>query len=249
MSGTQTIIATDADDLARRAVELFTAAAEARVQQTGRFVAALSGGATPRGMHRLLAGPPASAEIPWEHTHLFWVDERCVPASDPESNLGTAWRDLLRHLPLPPENIHFVRGDFPPEEAAEEYHMELIRFFQPGEGEFPVFDLIFLGVGTDGHTASLFPGQNALNEAHRLVTPVRGGIPNLGRITLTYPVLNRGRRIVFLVAGREKAEVAKSLLEGTAPELPAGKIKPVQGEVIWLLDQGAASLLAKVESP
>jgi 6-phosphogluconolactonase len=246
MPKTQTIVATDTDDLALRAAELFKAAARTHVEQRGRFVVALSGGATPRGMHRLLASPPALTEIPWEHTHLFWVDERCVPASDPESNLGTAWRDLLRYLPIPPENIHFVRGDFPPEEAANEYQMELIRFFQPGESEFPIFDLIFLGVGKDGHTASLFSGQSALNEEHRLVTPVRGGIPNLGRITLTYPVLNRARRIAFLVAGKEKAEMVKVLLEGARPELPAGKIKPLQGDVIWLLDEEAASLLAKV---
>ncbi len=157
MPKTQTIIAADADDLAFRAAELFKTAARAHVDQRGRFVAALSGGSTPRGMHRLLASPPMLREVPWEHTHLFWVDERCVPASDPESNLGTAWRDLLRFLPLPRENIHFVRGDFPPEEAAAEYQLELTRFFQLKEGEFPIFDLIFLGMGKDGHTASLFP--------------------------------------------------------------------------------------------
>jgi 6-phosphogluconolactonase len=197
-------------------------------------------------MYRLLASPPALTEVPWEQTHLFWVDERCVPPSDPESNLGTAWRDLLRYLPLPPENIHFVRGDFPPEEAADEYQMELIRFFQLGEGEFPIFDLIFLGMGKDGHTASLFPGQSALHEESRLVMAVKGGTPDVYRTTLTFPVLNRARRIVFLVAGMEKAEMVRALLEGAQPDLPAAKIKPLQGDVIWLLDQEAASLLAKV---
>jgi len=246
MPKTQTIIAVDPDDLAFRAAELFKTAARANVDQRGRFVVALSGGSTPRGMHRLLASPPALTDVPWEHTHLFWVDERCVPASDPESNLGTAWRDLLRYLSLPPENIHFVRGDFPPEEAAEEYQTELSRFFQLGEGEFPIFDLIFLGLGKDGHTASLFPGLSALHEESRLVVALKGGIPNVGRTTMTYPVLNRARRIVFLVAGKEKAETVKALLESDRPELPAAKIKPLQGDVIWLLDQEAASLLAKV---
>ena len=159
--------------------------------------------------------------------------------------LGTAWRDLLQYVPLPRENIHFVRGDFPPEEAADEYQMELSRFFELGEGEFPIFDLIFLGMGKDGHTASLFPDASALHEESRLVVAVKGGIPNVGRVTLTYPVLNRARQIVFLVAGREKAETVKALLEGARPELPAAKIKPLHGDVIWLLDQEAASLLAE----
>ncbi len=246
MPRTQIIIAADADDQAFRAVELFKNAARAQVDQRGSFVAALSGGSTPRGMYRLLASPPALTEVPWEHTHLFWVDERCVPPSDPESNLGTAWRDLLRYLPLPPENIHFVRGDFPPEEAADEYQMELIRFFQLGEGEFPIFDLIFLGMGKDGHTASLFPGLSALHEESRLVMAVKGGTPDVYRTTLTFPVLNRARRIVFLVAGMDKAETVRALLETAQPDLPAAKIKPLQGDVIWLLDQEAASLLAKV---
>ena len=246
MPRTQIIIAANADDLAFRAAELFKSAARAHVDQRGRFVAALSGGSTPRGMYRLLASPPAVTEVPWESTHLFWVDERCVPASDPESNLGAAWRDLLGHLPLPPGNLHFIRGDFPPEEAAEEYQMELAWFFQLGEGEFPVFDLIFLGMGKDGHTASLFPGQSALHEASRLAMAVKGGTPNVYRITLTFPVLNRARRIVFLVAGMDKAETVKALLEGAQLDLPAAKIRPLQGDVIWLLDQEAASLLSKV---
>jgi len=246
MPRTQIIIAADADDLACRAAELFKNAARAYVDQKGRFVAALSGGSTPRGMYRLLASPPALTEVPWEHTHLFWVDERCVAPSDPESNLGTAWRDLLRYLSLPPENIHIVRGDFPPEEAADEYQMELTWFFQLGEGEFPIFDLIFLGMGKDGHTASLFPGQSGLHEESRLAMAVKGGTPDVYRTTLTFPVLNRARRIVFLVAGMDKAETVKALLEGAQPDLPAAKIKPLQGEVIWLLDQEAAYLLAKV---
>ena len=246
MPRTQIIIAADADDLAFRAAELFKNAARAHVSKSGRFVAALSGGSTPRGMYRLLASPRALTEVPWEQAHLFWVDERCVPPSDPESNLGTAWRDLLRYLPLSPENIHFVRGDFPPEEAADEYQMELTWFFQLGEGEFPIFDLIFLGMGKDGHTASLFPGQSALHEASRLAMAVKGGTPDVYRTTLTFPVLNRARRIVFLVAGMDKAETVRALLEGAGPDLPAAKIKPLQGDVIWLLDQEAASLLAKV---
>jgi len=244
MNKSRTIIAADVNDLAIRATELFKAAARANVDKTGRFVAALSGGSTPRGMYRLLASPPAITEVPWERTHLFWVDERCVPASDSESNLGTAWRDLLRHLPLPRENIHFVRGDFPPDEAADEYQMEIASFFQLGRGEFPVFDLIVLGMGKDGHVASLFPGQRVL-EQNRLVIAVKGGTPNVWRTTMTYAVLNRAQQIVFLVAGIEKAETVKALLEGSQPEFPAGQIKPLGGDLLWLLDDEAASLLEK----
>jgi 6-phosphogluconolactonase len=246
MPNMQTIISADAQDQAFRGAELFKAAARAHVDQRGRFVVALSGGSTPRGMYQLLATPPTLTQVPWEHTHLFWVDERCVPASDPESNLGTAWRDMLRHLLIPRENIHFVRGDFPPEEAADEYRKEMTQFFQLKEGEFPIFDLIFLGLGEDGHTASLFPGQGALYEESRLVIAVKGGTPNVGRVTLTYPVLNQARQIVFLVAGKEKAETVKALYQGSCPELPAARIRPLQGDVIWLLDQEAASLIAKV---
>jgi 6-phosphogluconolactonase len=245
MSHVQTIIAVDAEDLASKGAELFKAAARAHVDQRGRFVVALSGGSTPCRMNQLLASPAAITEVPWEHTHLFWVDERCVPASDPESNLGAAWRDLLRYLPIPRENIHFVRGDFPPEEAAYKYQIEITQFFHLREGEFPIFDLIFLGVGEDGHTASLFPGLSTPDEENSLVIAVKGGTLNVARTTMTYPVLNQARRIVFLVAGREKAEMVKALLEGTQPELPAAKIKPLHGDVIWLLDEEAASLLSK----
>jgi 6-phosphogluconolactonase len=246
MSKTEVIVAAHADELAARAAELFISAAKSHVDQRGRFVVALSGGSTPRGMHRLLAASPALTEVPWEQTHLFWTDERSVPASHPESNLGAAWSDFLKFLPLPYENIHFVRGDLPPEEAAEAYQLELRRFFQLGEGEFPLFDLVFLGVGKDGHTASLFPDAGAAPDENRLAKAVKGGTPNFGRVTLTYPVLNRARQIVFLVAGREKAEMVEALLKGTRPELPAARIKPLQGEVIWLIDREAAVLLETV---
>ena len=239
----RTIITANALDFAFRATELFKSSARANVDQRGRFVAALSGGSTPRGMYRLLASSPTLGEIPWERTHFFWVDERCVPLSDAESNFGTAWREVLGRVPLPPENIHSVSGDHPPEESADEYQMEMTRFFNLGKGEFPVFDLVFLGMGKDGHTASLFPRHMALEEEKRLVVAVKGGTPDVWRITMTYPVLNRARQIVFLVSGIEKAEAVRALIEGSQTQLPAGKIRPVHGDVLWLLDREAASLL------
>jgi 6-phosphogluconolactonase len=238
----QTIVVLDTGDLASRAVELFKAAAEASVERTGRFVVALSGGSTMRGMHRLLAVPPTLTSVPWVQTHLFWADERCVPAGDCDSNFGTAWKDMLRYLPLPRDNIHRVRGSLSPEEAAEEYELRLNRFFQLAVGEYPVFDLVVLGMGKDGHTASLFPGQRALYEETRLAVAVKGGSPDVHRVTLTYPVLNQARQIVFLVTGKEKAETLKRL--DSEPELPAARIKPLRGDVTWLLDQEAASLLS-----
>ena len=193
----------------------------------------------------MLASPACLASIPWEKVHLFWVDERCVPADDVRSNFGTARKDFLSQVPIPEKNLHPVRGEFPPEKSAKDYESELIGFFRLEEEEFPAFDLIFLGMGADGHTASLFPGDKALLEEKRRVLAVRGGLPTLDRITMTRPVLNRARRIAFLVAGREKAQTVRAVVSGDDPSVPAGMIRPSQGELVWLLDRAAASLLEK----
>jgi 6-phosphogluconolactonase len=239
------IVAANTEELTSRAAERFVSTAKESVARRGRFAVAISGGSTPREMHRMLAQPPSLAAIPWAKVHLFWVDERCVPADDPRSNFGTARKDFLRRIPLPEENLHPARGESPPEKGAEEYELELIRFFHLEEGEFPVFDLIFLGMGADGHTASLFPGDGAVQEEKRRVLAVQGGIPFLKRITMTRPVLNRARRIVFLVAGGQKAEMVRTVMSGDIPRFPAGMIRPLEGELMWILDRPAASLLQK----
>ena len=239
------VISANTRELASRAVECFVSTARESVARTGRFAVAISGGSTPREMHRMLAAPPTVTAISWAKVHLFWVDERCVPADDPRSNFGTARRDFLSQIPIPEKNLHPIQGEFPSERGAEDYEMELIRFFHLGEGEFPAFDLVFLGIGADGHTASLFPGDGALHEEKRRVVAVRGGIPVLNRITMTLPVLNRARRIVFLAVGREKAETVKAVMSGDIPALPAGMIRPSEGELSWLLDQAAASRLER----
>lgn len=239
------VVAVNTEDLTSRAVECFVSAARESVGRRGRFAVAISGGSTPREMHRMLAAPPAFAAIPWAKVHFFWVDERCVPADDPRSNFGTARKDFLSRVPIPEKNLHPAQGASPPEKGAEDYELELIRFFHLEEGEFPSFDLVFLGMGADGHTASLFPGDGALREERRRVVAVRGGIPILNRITMTCPALNRARRIVFLVVGQEKAETLKAVMSGDIPTLPAGMIRPLQGDLLWLLDQAAASLLEK----
>jgi 6-phosphogluconolactonase len=245
MRDAQVAIAVNAQELTSRAVECFVSAARESVGRRGRFAVAISGGSTPREMHRMLAAPPSFAAIPWAKVHLFWVDERCVPADDPRSNFGTARKDFLNRVPIPEKNVHPAQGESPPQKGAEDYELELIRFFHLEEGELPAFDLVFLGMGADGHTASLFPGDGAVHEEKRRVVAVRGGIPVLSRITMTRPVLNRARRIVFLVAGRQKAETVKAVMSGDNPTFPAGMIRPLQGELLWLLDQAAAALLEK----
>jgi len=245
MSDPRVVIAVNAEELASRAAECFVSTATESVARRGRFAVAISGGSTPREMHRMLAAPPALASIPWAKVHLFWVDERCVPGDDPRSNFGTARKDFLSKLPIPEKNLHPIQGEFPSERGAEDYELEMIRFFHLGEGEFPAFDLVFLGIGADGHTASLFPGDESLLEEKRRVVAVRGGIPVLNRITMTLRVLNRARRVVFLAVGREKAETVKAVMSGDIPALPAGMIRPLEGGLLWLLDQAAAAGLER----
>ncbi len=239
---TEIIIKASADHLARKGAETFSLTARKSIGQSGSFTVAISGGSTPRAMHRLLAQEPYVSDIPWQKTHLFWVDERCVPSSHPASNFGIAMMDFLDHVPIPAVQIHHMPAERPPEEGASVYERELREFFQGHEGDFPIFDLIYLGIGTDGHTASLFPGQRALEERQKWVVAVKGGQPDVSRLTLTYPVLNHSRQIIFMVSGKEKAAVIKAIFEDKAAGFPAQKIHPLNGELRWLLDQDAASL-------
>lgn len=236
-------VVSDPGELAARAVERFIAVARESVARQGRFSAALSGGETPREMHRRLAAPPTVSAVPWSSTHFFWVDERCVPRESPHSNFGAAWGDFLSLVPIPADHLHPVNGELLPEDGAAHYELELVRSFHLKKNELPVFDLVILGMGSDGHTASLFPESTALSEKKRRVLSVHGGIPALDRITLTVPVLNRARHVVFLVSGAGKAERVKAVLSGSGASLPAGRIRPVKGELLWLLDREAARLL------
>jgi 6-phosphogluconolactonase len=235
-------IETDASDLARRGAELFLAAAKASVRRRGRFVAAISGGSTPRAMHRLLAQIPYISDVPWQKTHLFWVDERMVPPEDPESNFGTAKTDFLSAIPLPPQNLHPMPVTISPEAGTARYEAELKAYFQSG---LPIFDLIFLGIGTDGHTASLFPGQLLTDDSKQWVVSVKGGQSHVPRLSLTFHVLNHARQVIFLVSGKKKANVIKTLFEDTRQTLPAGRVHPVSGKLLWLLDRDAASFLSQ----
>ena len=234
--------------MSEQGVELFCRAAKDSVERRGRFAVALSGGSTPRQMHRTFAKGPCRSQIFWDRTHIFWVDERCVPADDPESNYGAARKDFLDHVPIPAEQVHPMPGHGFPEDGALSYQKELVDFFLLNDGEFPIFDLIFLGIGRDGHTASLFPGQKALEERESLVLAVKGGRPDVHRLTMTFPVLNHARQLVFLVSGKEKAGVLKNIIEEKGARLPAQKVKPLNGNLIWLLDRKAGSLLSEEKS-
>ena len=231
--------------LAQAGADIFTRAALAAVKARGLFTVAVSGGSTPRPMHRMLAKEPYCSEIPWQKTSFFWVDERCVPVTDDASNYGTARSDLLEKVPIPLERIHPMPAEMPPENGALKYQRVITDFFQSEGGQSPLFDLIYLGVGADGHTASLFPGQKALLETKRWVVAVKGGVPNVDRLTLTFPILNRARLIVILASGKGKAAVLKTLFGDKEALLPVGKIRPLKGQLIWLVDQDAAAGLPK----
>ena len=242
MNNRDIIICRDADELARKAAEDFILLANNSVACDGRFAVALAGGSTPRSMYSLLALKKYRREVPWEDTHLFWGDERCVPLDHPDSNYRMVHETLLSKISIPPENVHRMAGEKAPKLAAREYEAQLKTFFQLDEGALPRFDLILLGLGEDGHTASLFPGSEALNETKRLVAANFVEKLNAHRLTLTLPVLNNAAIVLFLVAGASKAAIVKELLGPKSGTLsyPAAKVQPRGGRLTWLISQDAA---------
>jgi 6-phosphogluconolactonase len=244
----------DANALACTAAKEFLQRTTRAVRTTGRFTVALSGGSTPRLFFRALVGQ-SGPTFPWAAVHLFWGDERTVPPHHPESNYNTAREELLSKTAIPPANIHRMTGEEPsPTRAAAAYEEELRRFFALSTGEVPRFDLVFLGLGADGHTASLFPGTKALDETKRLA--VANWVEKLGttRLTLTLPVLNNAACVIFLVAGSGKAATLQEVLEGSPrpSSLPAQTVRPRCGELLWLVDAAAAAALKtawRVEDP
>ncbi len=245
MSGKSILVCSGPEDLSRRAAAEFVLLAKQAVAVAARFAVALSGGSTPGGLYSLLATSEFRDQIPWPQVHLFWGDERCVPPDHPESNYGMVGKTLLAKIPIPEQNVHRMKGEREPEGAAFEYAQTLRKFFQLTDRDLPCFDLIFLGLGQDGHTASLFPGNQVLQEKERLVAAVYVEKIKSHRLTLTLPVLNYGANIFFLVAGGDKATALKDVLQGEyKPEcLPAQCIQPQRGRLVWLVEQDAASLL------
>lgn len=230
----------DLEALSRAAAHLFVEQASRALAAQGRFCAALSGGGTPKRTYELLAQTPWREQVDWAHTHVFWGDERCVPLADPRSNAGMANKAFLSGVFIPPGQVHPILCQASPSQAAAAYAALLREFFA---GEPQTFDLVFLGLGEDGHTASLFPGDAACREQERWAAAVAR--PDLVRVTLTPAVFNRARTVAFLVAGRDKARILQAVLEGDyAPHrLPAQLIRPVNGELLWLADQAAAAVL------
>jgi len=239
------IIKDDPILLAKQAAEIFVASASRSVGKRGRFSVAISGGSTPRRMHKMLAREPYVLNIPWGKTHIFWVDERCVSQDSHESNFGMAKRDFINEVPISETQVHLITCKSSPRVSAKEYQKILNDFFSFERTRIPRFDLIYLGMGADGHIASLFPGQKILYEKEKLVMAVKGGDPNVNRISMTLPLLNQARHIVFLITGEEKAKTVQVVLEGKKLRLPAQKIGPPNGRLTWLLDRGAASLLSE----
>ena len=207
------------------------------------FTVAFSGGATPRGLFQTLARDPYFFRISWEKLDIWWVDERCVSFDSPESNYGNARHDLIGKIATLQDRIHPMPADQDPGKGAAAYEADLMRSFGIKKGAFPVFDLIFLGVGEDGHVASLFPGDDVLDEDEKLVAPVKGGTPRVDRLTMTFPVLNHARDIVFMASGKQKAGVVKAAVDPSGPRLPVHMIRPHAGSITWIVDRDAAELI------
>jgi 6-phosphogluconolactonase len=234
--------------LSHTAAQYFVDCARAAVQARGKARLAVSGGSTPRATFKLLADPAEKyrTQMPWENLEIYWVDERCLPPDNADSNFHMTRETLLDHVSIPEGQIHRICGELPPEEAAAKYESELRNQFRLEGAQAPVFDVLALGMGDDGHTASLFPHTGALQEIMRLV--VANHVPQQKynwRITLTWPVIVEAREIFFLIAGKDKADPLHRVLQGPYdPEtLPSQLIKPRSGRLLMLLDRQAAELL------
>jgi 6-phosphogluconolactonase len=212
-----------------------------------RFTIALSGGNTPKSLYELLAESPRKEKIAWDLLHVFWGDERAVPFEDPRNNARMAYDDLLNRVPIRASQIHVMRTDIPPEQAAIEYEQILLKYFpaQPGKQLSKTFDLVLLGMGEDGHTLSLFPGTAVIHEEKKWTAAYYLQSQDMFRITLTKPVVNGSSCIAFLTTGSNKAHALKEVLKGAYnPDLyPSQVIRPEQGELHWFVDQAAASAL------
>ena len=239
------VIEKDANHMAEKGATLFAMEAEKNVKERGRFLVALSGGETPRPLFRKLKIDPFRSTIPWSKIHIFWVDERCVPLNDEASNYGAALRDFIEVVPVPKSQLHPMPGHIAGHAGAALYEKTLQDTLISGEEKNPVLDFILLGIGKDGHTASLFPDGEALRESKRWVLSVKGGQPDVERLTLTLPVINHSRKIVFMAAGKEKASIVKKVAELHEKKYPASWVRPSRGKTIWLIDQEAASLLSR----
>lgn len=233
--------------LAQAAARLFVQAADQALTCQPDFSVALAGGSTPRVLYRLLSQPEYSCRLAWDKIHLFWGDERCVPPNHPDSNYGMVKRALLEQVGIPSQNIHRMAGEDEASQARSAYETLLRNFFISAAGK--TFDLVLLGMGDDGHTASLFPGTPALEETKHWVAVVehtQPPLPLVNRLTLTLPAINAASQVIILVAGESKADRLRQVFTQPAvdqPRLPVQRVQPTNGQVLWLLDASAAQCL------
>jgi 6-phosphogluconolactonase len=240
-------------EVASAAAQLFAAAAIKAVEKRGQASIAISGGTTPRAMFALLADPtqPFVKQVPWSKLNLYWVDERCVPPNHPDSNYRMTNEALLSKVPLLPDHVHRMEGELDPVVAAARYESTIRNSFRLEGAETPTFDLILLGMGDDGHTASLFPHTEAINDLTDIVTANHVPQKDTWRITLTWPVINQGREVAFLIEGAAKAQVLHDVLLGPyQPDTyPSQIIRPASGQLTFLLDAAAAAKLPSLVGP
>jgi 6-phosphogluconolactonase len=226
--------------LAQGAAERVIKTLSNAVATTGLASIVLSGGRTPREVYELLGSEANKERVPWSLVHVFWGDERCVAPTMPESNYRSAREALLESIDIPEGNIHRIHGESPPQEAARQYEQEIRTSLGLRHDSWPHFSLVLLGLGTDGHTASLFPGTLALQDRKRIVTEVYVESLKSSRITLTLPALNSAQEILFLVSGKMKASIFRSIRTSDTPQYPAQLIQPATGRVSWLIDRDVA---------
>jgi 6-phosphogluconolactonase len=236
---TELLLVNDLEEMGRRAAEMIVQAGQKAIAKRGRYMLALSGGRTPKPIFQCLAMPPLSNELDWSRVYIFWTDERCVPPQHPDSNYGAAAKELLKHVPV--KHVFRMRGELSePELAALEYEKTLIQEFGIKDGGIPRFDLILLGLGEDGHVASLFPDSSALDESKRLAVALYVSQLKSYRLTLTLPVLNSARCCLFVVSGQSKREIFKRARNRIQDiMLP---VHAVKGQIMWLVDNDAAGL-------
>ena len=245
----QITIYPDTQTLSHEAAQFIVRLAREAIAARGRFTIALSGGSTPKVLYGLLGSEPYRSQIDWSSVEIFWSDERCVPSDSEDSNYHLAEQVLLSKVSLSPHQVHRMPADQPDRDAASQaYTLEMQRTL--GTDGIPIFDLLQLGMGPEGHTASLFPHQQSLHEQQRLVMPVTVPKPPPPRLTFTPPPLNAARYVLFLVTGGDKADALQAVLEGEyhPDEYPAQIVRPTNGEVIWMLDSAAAGKLKTKDS-